>query len=385
MAYLTYNGAGTGDGVGESGLKFWLNSLGREKELTEDELKERLHRFVQERTEKYPTVIMDPMNTQVPRLKCPRFPAHLYEHLKAAAELGDKELYFFALNLRQCHRILRRLMGSIVEVMRFLGPRNVVLSIVEGNSDDGTAEVLRALKDDLEALGIVFYYQHSDINSNAGDRIFRLAELRNLALEPLINSRKNGKTSAGNGSLEGRGAGSTQVEFVDATTLVFVNDVAICPDDLLELIHQRKIQEADMTCGMDWSWTRKYSPFYDVWVARQINGDTFFDIDGETGNWVNEQELFPRDPPNRARYDAMRLVQVFSCWNGGIAVTAKPFLDGDVRFRDKNEGECQMGEPTTTTRISGKGLRPLRHCAHCQRRILGRRRQGNQEKVRLCE
>lgn len=310
--------------------------------MTDEERKELLRKDVEERTRKYPPAIMDPASTDVPRLSCPRFPAERYEHLKAPIDLGQKKLYYFALNLRQCHYILPRLLGSIVEAIRFLGPRNSVLSIVKGNSDDGTAELLKAIRQDLEALGIVYHYQRSDIDPNNGSRILRLAELRNLAMEPLVNSRQN--TTAIKSSDGSHRSRALNIDILDDATVAFINDVSICPDDILELIHQRKIQKADMTCGMDWSWNLQYQPFYDVWVARQLNGDSFFEIK-ENGEWHRQWELFHNDPPNQARYDAGVPVQVFSCWNGGAVFSAQPFLDGEVRFRDRNEGECLMGEP----------------------------------------
>lgn len=36
---------------------------------------------------------------------------------------------------------------------------------------------------------------------------------------------------------------------------------------------------------------------------------------------------------------------MFSCWNGAVAFTAKPLLEGEVSFRSPHEGECYQGEP----------------------------------------
>ena len=33
--------------------------------------------------------------------------------------------------------------------------------------------------------------------------------------------------------------------------VIFLNDVAFCARDVLELLHQQTSQEADMTCGFD--------------------------------------------------------------------------------------------------------------------------------------
>jgi alpha-1,3-mannosyltransferase len=153
--------------------------------------------------------------------------------------------YFFALDLHQCVHILPRLIGSIVETMRFLGLQNCVLSIVEGRSDDGTYEVLDELRSSMELLGIRYIFQSSDIDplAKGKDSIEALAELRNLAVEDLIDHPKS----------------------YDAdTTVIFSNDIALCMEDILELIHQRKFQGADQTCAMDWTYVGDNPTFYDV-------------------------------------------------------------------------------------------------------------------------
>lgn len=62
--------------------------------------------------------------------------------------------------------------------------------------------------------------------------------------------------------------------------VVFINDVHLCEADLLEILLQHEVQEADMSCGMDYKELRikefeaQGYPllFYDVWVARDMLG-----------------------------------------------------------------------------------------------------------------
>lgn len=61
-------------------------------------------------------------------------------------------------------------------------------------------------------------------------RIPALAKLRNLALKPLVDDPE---------------------QYSQNSTVVFLKDVAICMEDILELIHKRLYQEADMTCGLE--------------------------------------------------------------------------------------------------------------------------------------
>lgn len=171
----------------------------------------------------YVKSILDPHDSTFTVLRCPRFKAKRYSHLQVP--VGEKRLvYFFALDLRQVVDLLPRLLGSIVEAIRFLGPENCAISIVEGNSDDGTWEVLAVLKSKLEALGVASFILKEQIDPSKDNRIGNLARLRSLALEPLRNSRNSTARSLGL-------VGSTS-KFTDNAAVIFLNDVAACPEDI---------------------------------------------------------------------------------------------------------------------------------------------------------
>ena len=296
----------------------------------------------------YLDAIMNPSSNEMPRLECPANNLTRYTYLQPPHD-GKPPLieYFFALNLRQNLALLPRLIGSIVETIRFLGPERCALSIVEGNSVDGTEEVLAALAPHLLALGTTYHFRSSPINpkQKGGDRIVALAQLRNLALEPLFPS------SPGEPSRNSR-----QFAPPADTTVIFLNDVAICPADILELVHQRTKQGADMVCAMDWTHVGPQPTFYDVWISRQMNGDSFFRIPVGTGSWDFAWDLFwNAEDGTKARFEAARPFQVFACWNGAVAFTAEPVMlptpDSEggggkgVRFRSTRKGECRQGEP----------------------------------------
>ena len=164
--------------------------------------------------------IMNPEDSTLTRLACLAPIGDRYGKLTAASTNTTTShavplKYFFALDLHQSARILPRLIGSIIESIRFLGPLNCALSIVEGRSDDGTFEILVLLRKEIERIG-AHYYLHShssDINPTAGNRIRALADLRNQALQPLLDHADQTLT--------------------DATTVMFLNDVAICMEDIL--------------------------------------------------------------------------------------------------------------------------------------------------------
>ncbi|MCJ1338281.1 hypothetical protein MMC09_003567 [Bachmanniomyces sp. S44760] len=278
----------------------------------------------------YVQAIMTPEDTSFPRLDCPSPSLNRYASLQNSSnERHESERlpsYFFALDLHQCVGVLPRLMGSIFESIRFLGPENCALSIVEGRSDDGTFEVLKLLRDEIEAMGVRYFFASNEIDpgaDNNANRIDALAELRNIALLPLVK----------------------HVETYSAdVTVIFINDVAICMEDILELVYQRKHLEADMTCAMDWTFVGHDPTFYDVWVARGMNGDSFFNIPAD-GNWNSAWNLFWNNPVAQQRQREGQPFQVFSCWNGAVVFTAQPLIKEKIRFRGPREDECFQGEP----------------------------------------
>ena len=290
----------------------------------------------------YVKAIIAPEDKTFPRLECPAPNGERYRYLRSErnstkANGSNTTLkYFFALDLYQCAGLLPRLLGSIIESMQFLGPHDCALSIVEGRSDDGTYEILRLLRKDVERIGAKYFLQTNEINPKVGDRIKALSELRNQALQPLIEA---------------------QPEIDNGVTVIFVNDVAICMEDILELIHQRRYQDADMTCAMDWTYVGPDPTFYDVWIARGMNGDSFFNIPPD-GNWNSAWNLFWNNPEAKKRLDTGKPFQVFSCWNGAVAFTAKPIIQQKVKFRSAFEKECGQGEPKSFCKdmwISGYG------------------------------
>ncbi|KAF2007583.1 glycosyltransferase family 69 protein [Amniculicola lignicola CBS 123094] len=277
-------------------------------------------------TASYIRAISNSSDTTFPRLECPFSPTDRYTYMNKPSEsAAPKPKYFFALDLHNCVKLLPRLIGSIVETIRFLGPRNCALSVVEGRSVDGTFEVLKELRNELEGLGIRYIFQSSDINPHAKgtDRIEALAELRNLAIKDILE----------NSAL-----------YAQDTTIIFSNDIAVCMEDILELIHQRNAQSADMTCAMDWTYVGENPTFYDVWIARGMTGDSFFNIPPD-GSWDYAWNLFWNDAKAQSHWQSFKPFQVFSCWNGITAFTAKPIMEGKIRFRKHLEKECYQGEP----------------------------------------
>ncbi|KAL8968019.1 MAG: hypothetical protein Q9197_005102 [Variospora fuerteventurae] len=285
----------------------------------------------------YIEAILAPEKSTIDILSCPVPKDSRYQYLREIKPTGSTPqalktwMYFFALDLTECAHILPRLLGSILQAIKFLGPENCALSIVEGHSTDGTYEILVSLCKALEEAGITYHFTTSDINPKVGPWIVGLAALRNLALQPLFdNTDANGPATSD-------------------TTIVFINDVSLCAEDILELIHQRQKQKADMVCAMDWVYLGPNPTFYDSWIARGMNGDTFFEIPPD-GSWDRAWNLFWNNDKARIALKNHHPFQVYSCWNGALAFTAKPFLESGVRFRAGHPGECPQGEPKSLCR-----------------------------------
>ncbi|KAI4276396.1 MAG: hypothetical protein L6R38_005679 [Xanthoria sp. 2 TBL-2021] len=255
-------------------------------------------------------------------LLCQRPLKDRYGHLRSFE--SKKPRFFFALDLYQAAGILPQLTSSILEAVKFLGPEYCYLSIVEGNSTDGTSDFLQALYKETKPLGLSYSLVRSDLDpkNETQDRIELLAQLRNLALAPLLENPAD--------------FDSTE------TTIIFINDISPCVNDILELIHQRRVQGADLACLMDYS---DDSLFYDIWVARSMTGDIFFDIP-PSGLWKYAKNLLWDDPDRKRRLEAHKPFQAFACWNGMVTMSAKAFIEKGIRFRRNREGECYMGEPT---------------------------------------
>ncbi|KAK2729968.1 alpha-mannosyltransferase cmt1 [Colletotrichum kahawae] len=281
---------------------------------------------------RYVKAIMDPKNGGYPIVACPAPNITRYGVLKPV-DNTSKRHFFFALDLRQVVDLLPQLIGAVLEAVDIIGPENCAISIVEGISTDGTYETLYRLKAHLDKVGIAYYLQTSSIDSHSGDRIGKLAKLRNLALEPMMAEADRYDPKA---------------------TIVFLNDVAACTEDILELAYQKQTQGADMTCAMDYHFLR-FAPhngepsFYDSWISRGINGDTFLPIPDRTPKgeqWSDVANMFWNEPYSQDRYLSRKPLQVFACWNGGVAMTGEPFLGKKLDFRRSYPGECHTGEPT---------------------------------------
>ncbi|KJZ77543.1 hypothetical protein HIM_03267 [Hirsutella minnesotensis 3608] len=263
-------------------------------------------------------------NIEIPNMKCPALDRTRYQSLKVSGRKDEAIRYYFAVNVRQSLPILPRLIASVIEAIRHLGPRHCAVSIVDGDSADGTDDVLAALRPYFRAQGINYNLTSLSFEPNAANRTARLAEFRNEALRPLYSDPARAHENA---------------------TVIFLDDVAICTEDILELTLQRMNLGADMTCGMDWKQGGLNATFRDIWTARSMDGDSFYEASTD-GSPKTAAKLFANAKETQARFMSGRPFQVFSCWNGVAAFAAKPLLDG-LRFRAPKDTPDECKHPET--------------------------------------
>lgn len=141
--------------------------------------------------------------------------------------------YFFAINLYNSFDVIPDIFATLFRTASVLGYHNVFVSIYENGSNDQTKALLRIFDALARTVGLRIIIRTSmRTRGQFNHRIEYLAEVRNAAMVPLHELRDN------------------ENEVFDS--IVFMNDILPCVDDLLELIWQSRKQNAGITCAADY-------------------------------------------------------------------------------------------------------------------------------------
>ncbi|KAF7317439.1 hypothetical protein HMN09_00480600 [Mycena chlorophos] len=213
---------------------------------------------------------------------------------------------------------------QMLRLIRYLGPDNVFVSIVESHSSDRTPTMLRDLDAQLVALEVPHRIIMSLSDEDLGvvrpkpgktnpPRIEYLTAVRNVALEPLHRARGDNASVWAEMERDGYDAyayAPGEVAWGHWDKVLFSNDVLMEAENFAELIHTRG-GAYDMACGMDFAWWG----LYDLWVARDRLGKS---VSG----------LYPYFMEPKGFLSVLREepVDVFTCWNGVVVLDAQPFL-----------------------------------------------------------
>lgn len=208
------------------------------------------------------------------------------------------------------------------------------VTIYESGSTDSTQAMLMNIEQRLRrAHASTAFTINGAMTRGDRQRIDFLADVRNQLLKPLRDM-------------------STMTPF---DYVIFFNDVFFTALDVLQLVDVG----GDIVCGIDFQYSdgdpNKTLKFYDTWVARTLNGMPFrnsfpFALD-QPGNVAAQRRVLDH---GYAFFDLLDefndivlpenentgLVQsVQCCWNGVLAVKAKPLVDG-LTFRSNFPNEC---------------------------------------------
>ncbi|WWC72778.1 uncharacterized protein I206_106742 [Kwoniella pini CBS 10737] len=244
--------------------------------------------------------------------------------------------WFLVTVCRQVAGMLADWFATWTVLADFLGPESLVFSLIEGDSADGSGEIIaHAMRAHLLNIGVP--PENINIKTHAPKfdweqihRIEQLAKMRNEGMKPFYDTLPSGLSPDGN----------------PWTGIIYYNDVYLSATHFLELMHQHFKQDADMTCG--WDHAGKW--FYDGWVGRDMSGDLYTPFPVKEEDKDLPQKLFPSSPGTLRRYEKMLPFQVFAGWNGITVLNPQPFMSPyNVRFRRGKPRtdkfwECQASE-----------------------------------------
>ncbi|PRP76978.1 hypothetical protein PROFUN_14712 [Planoprotostelium fungivorum] len=262
-------------------------------------------------------------NTSLPLLDCPPIDFTQYSHLHRASFN-----VLFATNTHQTQELLPSQILAIAEVIDFLGPDRIGLSILESGSKDLTRDIINGVVPQMTRLfGVSDEDVHISTNAEKIDwpsdnRVAIMARLRNELLEPLLFSKRGARYD-----------------------LVFIyNDVGLCGRDLLEMLHHHVEQKAHISCSLDWKIGGNGEFMYDEWVFRDINGYLLQPQGLDSMKMDGSHDWFRQSPFSWIRWKAKLPFQVFTCWNGMAVMDARPLKTKQVVFRRSEMGECAESE-----------------------------------------
>ncbi|KAI9013760.1 cryptococcal mannosyltransferase 1-domain-containing protein [Phycomyces nitens] len=205
-----------------------------------------------------------------------------------------KPVVFIAANIYNNEEILDHWTVQVNQLIKWLGPSNVYVSIYENGSHDRTKAMLNKYDQYLNLLQI----PHRIVTNPAekdkdARRLVALAGLRNNVLEPLVDQDPK------------------------PDKILFLNDIIFQASDAIALLETNG-GDYDAMCAMDF-----FGEFYDTFATR----------DADEG-WVGSGNYpyFSHKPSRKLLYEESP-IPVYSCWNGMIALNAKPFIENKISFR----------------------------------------------------
>ena len=221
---------------------------------------------------------------------------------------AKKTKYYITACILNMEPIIEDYINEIKKVMKYLGEKNIIVSIVEnGDSKDNTRKYLSEFKDYLNSKDIpnkfVLTHETEDPRNQLNitkkekkyARIQYLAALRNRCFDFLY-----------------------QIPNLDFDNLKVINfnDIVFSYEDVIKLLATNS-EDYDVVCAMDY-----YFNFYDNWVSIDLDGKHLLK---DFPYFVNKE--------GQDQYINKKPIRVFSCWNGIVCFNASALKNKKLEFR----------------------------------------------------
>ena len=221
---------------------------------------------------------------------------------------AKKTKYYITACILNMEPIIEDYINEIKKVMKYLGEKNIIVSIVEnGDSKDNTRKYLSQFKDYLNSKDIpnkfVLTHETEDPRNQLNitkkekkyARIQYLAALRNRCFDFLY-----------------------QIPNLDFDNLKVINfnDIVFSYEDVIKLLATNS-EDYDVVCAMDY-----YFNFYDNWVSIDLDGKHLLK---DFPYFVNKE--------GQDQYINKKPIRVFSCWNGIVCFNASALKNKKLEFR----------------------------------------------------
>ncbi|KAF9129287.1 capsular associated protein [Mortierella sp. GBA39] len=349
--------------------------------------------------------------------------------------------YLFALVLQDSETILPDVLTRTLETISVLGPDNCHLSVVDHASTDATKVMLRMLKEFLDMYNrgdIQMSYSTPSLSSSSmeavekraaevterverGERgqdqdkkhkakkdskqkkqylsytittmtardasVENVARIKDLALDPLLAAASTSEVVVSGGSDTSSAKGEGQEDEGMAFDRIILMDPAVtCAEDLLELVFQSLLQDADVTCGMDLGYYstadageavgaeadvtatdpgKLQDGVYDSTVTRDMLHQKLHRSFPSSSSSAHTNNQISNDPLTQTRFSKRVPFQVESCWSRAVVLKAasalrvssvpsgKPVLFAEVAEKQAREEIVEVkegeGEQCATT------------------------------------
>lgn len=260
-----------------------------------------------------------------------------------------------AMTFHEGHDVQPARCNALVEAVSLIVPHyEVYVSILAYGATNRTKAIIGDFAAALDVLlvdGLFLHNKQPDWNDLEADPASLSSVLYNSAVEPLL-------------------------PFMGDGVLIFVEEIVTCAGDIIELVYQQVLQQADAVFGATWDIVTvdqsehapvvghglqnpsqqsikivKQPRMHDIQATRGINGDSPYDFSASQGprrhfpitpssDWI--LDMWRMQPPNiHQKWLHGHAFPAYSGWGGLVAFNASLFTRLGVRFRDTMSRELE--------------------------------------------